>query len=363
MSHPLPDHVRCLEVRRDDLAATRVVDDPAPVLRQGQALLRVERFGLTANNVTYAVTGDTIGYWRFFPAAQGWGRVPAWGFAEVVAGDVDGLETGTRVFGYLPMSTHLLVEPTKVSERGFTDGAAHRAELPAPYNSYRRVDADPLYSPDAENLQTLLLPLYMTSFVLEDYLVDNEWFTAEQVVMSSGSAKTTIGTAMLASRRVSRPTIIALTSPHNADLVASLGCYDDVVTYDELGTLDAERPTTYVDVAGDAGLRARVHELFADTLRHSCAVGMSHWDAPHRAAVTGPRPTFFFAPAQIGKRVGDWGGEEYQKKLTEAWTFLRDATAPWLDVHERTGIEDAEDAYHRLLAGQVGGREAAVIRP
>lgn len=124
------DLQRTLEVRRDDLAATRVLDEPLPAVGVGQALLRVERFGLSANNVTYGVTGDALGYWRFFPGTDGWGRIPAWGFAQVVAGDVNGLPAGTRVFGYLPMGTHLLLEPTRVRASGFEDGSAHGVSCP-----------------------------------------------------------------------------------------------------------------------------------------------------------------------------------------------------------------------------------------
>ena len=42
----------------------------------------------------------------FFPAESGWGRVPVWGFADVVGSRHQALAEGVRVFGYLPMSTH-----------------------------------------------------------------------------------------------------------------------------------------------------------------------------------------------------------------------------------------------------------------
>lgn len=357
----LPLSTSYLEVRRDDLATTRLVDEPVPDIEPGQALLRIERFGLTANNVTYGVAGDTLGYWRFFPAAEGWGRIPAWGFAEVVASEVDGLDVGARVFGYVPMGTHLLVEPTKVRNSGFTDASAHRAELPAPYNAYRRVDADPLYSPDDENLQALLLPLYMTSFVLDDYLDDNAWFGAQQVITSSASAKTAIGTATLSAGRQVRPRIVGLTSTGNVDFVSSLGCYDTVVPYGSLDRLDTTRPAVYVDVAGDTTLRAEIHERFGDALTHSCVVGMSHWDAPHTSPVNGPRPTLFFAPSQIEKRIGEWGGSGYQQRLGDAWSRLVTDAATWLQVNEADGLPGAQQTYARLLAGQTDPRSASVV--
>ena len=55
------------EVKRADIHESRVVDEDPPELAPGQALLRVDRFALTTNNVTYAVMGDALKYWHFFP--------------------------------------------------------------------------------------------------------------------------------------------------------------------------------------------------------------------------------------------------------------------------------------------------------
>ncbi|HZK16324.1 MAG TPA: DUF2855 family protein, partial [Solirubrobacterales bacterium] len=105
-------------VKRDDLRETRLVESDPPALEPGQALLRVESFGMTANNVTYAVMGEAMNYWDFFPAEDGWGRVPMWGFAAVERSEADGVEPGTRVYGYLPPSSRLLVTPADAGEPG-----------------------------------------------------------------------------------------------------------------------------------------------------------------------------------------------------------------------------------------------------
>ena len=47
-----------LGVARTDLARTILVEHELSELADGEALLRVDRVGLTANNVTYAVLGD-----------------------------------------------------------------------------------------------------------------------------------------------------------------------------------------------------------------------------------------------------------------------------------------------------------------
>ncbi len=98
-------------VNRDDLRECRIAESEAPELETGQALLRIDTFGLTANNVTYAVMGEVMSYWDFFPAEAGWGRVPMWGFAEVERSEAEGVDPGTRLYGYLPPSSHLIVTP------------------------------------------------------------------------------------------------------------------------------------------------------------------------------------------------------------------------------------------------------------
>ena len=70
-------------VRKDHLATTAIRALPTPPLAAGQIRLAIDRFAFTANNVTYATTGDSLGYWGFYPADDGWGRVPVWGFATV----------------------------------------------------------------------------------------------------------------------------------------------------------------------------------------------------------------------------------------------------------------------------------------
>src|SRR5437870_8377582 len=123
-----------MEVARDDLRHATWVDEPTADLVPGQALLRVDHFALTANNVTYAVFGDAMRYWSFFPTTPGRGRVPVWGYADVEASRAQGMDEGQRVYGYLPMATHLAVTPDRITSGTFVDAAAHRAELPPVYN-------------------------------------------------------------------------------------------------------------------------------------------------------------------------------------------------------------------------------------
>ena len=72
-----PPHAQGIDfvVDRNDLRRVECVAAPPPAeLESGRVLLRVDAFAFTANNVTYAVAGDMLSYWSFFPARAGWGR-------------------------------------------------------------------------------------------------------------------------------------------------------------------------------------------------------------------------------------------------------------------------------------------------
>src|SRR5919109_852230 len=188
-------------VNRYDLRECRIADSEEPELESGQALLRVDTFGLTANNVTYAVMGEAMSYWDFFPASDGWGRVPMWGFAEVERSEADGVAAGTRLYGYLPPSSLLMVTPADADERGFVDASPHRASLPSAYNWYLATGTDPFYRADTEEIQMLLRPLFYTSFLIDDQLEDDGLTGRGSIVISSASSKTAIAAAFMLAQR------------------------------------------------------------------------------------------------------------------------------------------------------------------
>ena len=112
----------CLEVNRNKLDETRLAELDslqAIQLDDDQAVLEVERFALTSNNVTYGLAGDALGYWNFFPAKEGWGRIPAWGIAKVVRANGSELKEGDRYYGYFPMASYLVVDSGECTADGF----------------------------------------------------------------------------------------------------------------------------------------------------------------------------------------------------------------------------------------------------
>lgn len=344
-------HAVDLEVKRDDLRTVRVVDNGVPTVDEGQALLRVSRFALTANNVTYAVFGDAMSYWQFFPAADGWGRVPVWGYADVEVSRVAGLEVGERLYGYLPMSTHVVVTPGKVDAGSFVDASPHRSTLPPVYNQYQRVRGQ---EATREREQALLRPLFMTSFLIDDWLDDNGMFGAQSVVVASASSKTALGLAFLLSAN-GRAEVVGLTSPGNAAFVGGVGYYDRTVAYDDLVGLPADAPTAFVDMAGGGKVLADVHHHFGDALRSSCLVGATHWEesSPRAADLPGPAPTFFFAPDQLQKRRAEWGPAGLLERVDAAWEAFLGSVDGWLTIEERHGADALAATWLEVLGGKV----------
>jgi len=102
---------------KSDLTQSRIVDSNAVSIHDGEIAVRIESYAFTANNVTYGVAGDTIGYWKFFPAENNaenkWGCIPMWGFAEITHSKLEGLSVGERLFGYFPAADSLILSQLK----------------------------------------------------------------------------------------------------------------------------------------------------------------------------------------------------------------------------------------------------------
>ena len=349
---------RTFQVRKDNLRLSRILDTPhmsSGALSPGQVHVKIDRFALTANNITYAAFGDRMRYWDFFPAADGWGNIPVWGFADVVASTADGIAAGERFYGYYPMASHVTLQASRTSPAGFMDLSPHRAELAAVYNSYARTAGDPAYVAARENEQALLKPLFFTSFLIADLLADNHFFGASSVILSSASSKTAYGLAhTLSELPAPRPRIIGLTSPRNLAFTAGLGCYDEVRLYDDISALPTAAKAVYVDMSGDAAVRSALHTRFADQLAYSCSVGGTHWEhLGGGGALPGPRPVLFFAPGQIKKRTAEWGAPELHRRLGLAWSGFLPKLATWMHVIEGRGADAVTQTYLAVLEGRV----------
>lgn len=353
-----------LIVARDDLQQCKFIETAIPdaaELPEGALLIKVDRFAFTANNITYAVLGDELKYWELFPAPEGFGNIPVWGFGEVIASRHPDIAIGERLFGYFPMATHLMIEAANVSKRGLRDAAAHRQNVAPVYNAYARVSGDPAFAGRQGDYQALLRPLFMLSFLVDDFLSENEFYGARCVMLSSASSKTAFGLAHLLHARKDIK-VIGLTSAPNTNFVKSLGCYDDVITYDRVTSLPADIPVAFVDMAGNSELREKLHRHFGARMKYSGRIGLTHRSAaPDEAQLPGAKPVWFFAPDQIRKRAKEWGPGGIDKRFGAAWSGFAPMLDQWLTVTEGRGQAAVREAYLDTLNGRVPPDQGVIL--
>ena len=343
-------------VARTDLQQCKAIEMQLPdaaTLPADALLVKVTRFALTANNITYAVLGDQMKYWQLFPAPQDYGNIPVWGFGEVIASKHPNVAAGESLFGYFPMATHLVIEAADVSKRSLRDAAAHRQGVSPVYNAYARVSGDPAFAGKQGDHQALLRPLFMLSFLVDDFLAENEFYGAGSVLLSSASSKTAFGLAHLLHLREGIK-VIGLTSASNTDFVRSLGCYHEVVTYDRVTALPTDAPVAFVDMAGNSSLRETVHRHFGDRMKYSGRIGLTHRSSsPDEPQLPGAKPTWFFAPDQIRKRAKEWGPGGVDTRFSAAWAGFAPKLDQWLTVTEGRGPAAVRAAYLDTLNGRV----------
>ncbi|MFN4019342.1 MAG: DUF2855 family protein [Erythrobacter sp.] len=353
-----------VHVRKDALTDGVLAEVPLAALAEGAVRLAVESFSVTANNVTYAVVGDGFKYWDFFPAPDGYGIVPMWGNAGVIESRHPEIAVGERVYGYLPMASHLDVVPGKVTEGGFVDTTGYRQPMSPVYNSYTRLASDPEHDPAREAERMIFGPLFRTGFLIEYFLRGEGWFAAEQLIVTSASSKTAMGLASVAQQSSPGIRRIGLTSKGNVGFVEASGLYDEVRAYDEIDRLCVVRSVS-VDFAGNADLLARMHRHFQDALAHSALVGMTHIEARSTFAaaepLAGPKPALFFAPDHAVAFFKAHGAEEGGKLVAAAWHAFLEATDGTVTIERHKGLAAARHAFAAMVAGQIDPAKGIVI--
>ena len=362
-----------LEIDRSNIRNHRITADQVLTTEQrvaalcdGEVLMRIEKFALTSNNISYALAGDFLDYWGFFPTEDGWGRLPAMGFGVVESSKNSDIATGGRYFGFYPVASHHIVKAQSTST-GFIDIGLHREKHAMTYRNFEKVlhmpaentgetIADETAANETaanENASLIFRGLFMTSFLAEDFLRESEFFGATQVIITSASSKTSIALAQCL-RTNKKIQIVGLTAPANVDFVKLVDLYDDVASYDEIESLDKNLRSVIVDMSGNRSIVARVHQHFAQSLMYSCAIGATHWESTRSTTnIVGAQPQFFFAPSQLSKRAKQWGRDELNRRINEGLkNFIGDAHA-WLRIDYSHGADAVSEVYKQLVGGLV----------
>ncbi|MBI0531988.1 DUF2855 family protein [Sphingomonas sp. TX0522] len=312
---------------RGDLSANRLAQTDL-------AFARVLQFALTANVVTYAMTGARFGYWRLFPATAPWIVPPAWG--EVDHGE------GAR-YGLVPVGSHtaLKLEPVRGEWR---ETSPHRAALDPGYNRYLPATGTIQERED----KMLFRPLVTLGWALARWLRAQEWFDARRVVVTSASSKTALGFAMQAS---DGPPLLGLTG--DTDFVERAALYARVSGYEEPIAFSGD--DLVLDFAGNAARRVRRR---SDGGPRIIAIGATHGDD---AALAGR--DVFFAPEHVGAAIAADGLAAVERARDEAVATFAQRSRPWFNRTYLDGSAAILEGFRALLSHDVAADLLLIARP
>ncbi|EFI28166.1 hypothetical protein CC1G_14193 [Coprinopsis cinerea okayama7 len=383
------------------IRTTLNVDDIA----DNHIVIRVDRFGFSANNVTYQALGEHphFRYFDFHPAPtpeleKTHGLIPVWGFGTVVVSKHPKIPVGERVYGYFAPSKYLVVpvSPSDVNKYAFYVPRPRLPEDRRPYNQIQRCGSDPMYAPglEAENLTMLYRPLFWTSYWCEDWLHSTGCYQPSaqfnlSILISSASSKTAFCLAYLIRKRIKsgelkNVKIIGLTSKRNVTFTQKLGLYDEVYEYNTFRQGKAfqgekERQWIYVDVAGNDKLNDQVREHFSSPsvgrIIKNVALGVTNlqpttsanddmkWahnafdpTAPALAAphIRWPNVEHFFMPEWLNVRKHQLSIQEIFQRQIQAWSELMRDCTHWVELQPVYGANEVRDAYIRLAKEGLG---------
>ncbi|MFC3195346.1 DUF2855 family protein [Marinicella sediminis] len=354
------------QVHKQALKKNRIIAITNGDLQPGQIRVRIQAFGFSANNITYWAMGERMRYWQFFPAADNdgeqWGVIPVWGYAEVEASKHDEVSVGERLFGYFPTADCLVMRPGRLSSEFLFDASEHRQTLPAGYNRYQRLSSGQT-NDQQEALNMLLFPLHITSFCLFDTLVNEQKTEMKQLLVTSASSKTALGLVQGFKNLEHAPYLIGLTADKNLGFVKSLGCYDQVLCYEENGDINAHHSTVIVDFSGNGKLLGQLHEKLQDHMRHTWHVGLTHWsDNDMGSGYLAERSEVFFAPAYIQEKMAVWGAAEFQKRSTQYLHRAALASRDWLVINNLSGLKALAAVFKTVADGALPAEQGLIVR-
>lgn len=353
-------------VKIDDLQETKLVEKVySDELLSNEVLLEIDKFSFTSNNITYGVVGDKMNYWKFFSAPSGYGIIPVWGLANVIVSNHPDVKVGQRFYGYYPMSTHLLVSINNASIKGFVDNSEHRQTLPSIYNFYTNTDHDPSFSPETEKLISIFRPLFVTSFLIDDHLAEQNFYMANDIIITSASSKTALALACLLAHRKKENdfnfNLLGLTSNKNIKFVDQLGCYDQTMSYDSISLLNTGKKFVVIDFSGNHNNQFQLQTLLNDNLVYNCLVGFVDWQNLQGESPLPKKGEFFFAPTYAGKRQKEWGISGFQQKIGIAWQQFINAIQSTISIKEHIGVQELEKLYSDILNGKIDPKYGNIV--
>ncbi|KAI1121867.1 hypothetical protein F5Y10DRAFT_255367 [Nemania abortiva] len=392
---------------------------PYPPLSPSSLRLRTSVLSLTVNNFTYATLGNLLNWWDVHPLppstpepyndASKYGRISAWGYAEVLESTVPSVPKGSHVWGYVPLGTlaqDLEVKPhpnPAITDQIFVT-SAYRAHVMPIYNRYF------VYSDRAGDIarktpeiarDSILRVMHATAFLMERFAFssddtrvvapgmgpDDAWSAkdadltdATVVIFAPGSKAASIFASLLRKRtaEAGRPRrIIGAPSASSKAFVEGTGVYDSVVltSADPVAAVgkDLGKRLIIFDFGGRAGIAsqwaASLSTDHADTDFILVTVGSGVVDpaaAPQLFAAMGKQPPYKTARVNAGdmrrramQRVGE---ETYWSEEERSWEDFRKDGIKGLSASWGEGMEDVIKGWDRLARGEVLPSEGLVFK-
>ena len=357
-----PIHATQLEIQKDALMNVRQVETTIHLDDNPNAvLLEVEQFGFSANNITYALLGDRFGYWGFFPGSPGYGITPVWGFATVVGSNTESIKVGEKVYGYLPMATHLLIHADNITAQGFSDSHPQRRSISPVYDQYLRCEQDPSYSSDLETWILTFRPLFTTSYVLAYALADKSPADNCRVFMTSASSKTAFGTAQILKALMPSLHIVGLTSNKQVDFVEQTQCYDEVVAYEKMSAEKIDDQDWILDFAGDQNRISQWRNGHPNADAHTLLIGATDVQAQISRSSNSVGHVFF-APDEVRRFNKAWGPQEFQQRYATHWKSFVTHFSGILGEQQHIGSQAMVKQYQQFLGGVINPKDMHVMR-
>lgn len=352
-----------LLVDRANIRSTQIHNHQIDAIEDGQILIEVDQFALTANNITYAAIGEQLMYWNFFPTdVAGHGIVPVWGYAKIVTSKVAEIREGTIIYGYLPMSKYFVAEPGRIAPHGFRDIVAHRQKNAAIYNNYDFIKPEHYTHPSSPFIP-IIRPLFTTSFLLYHFFTDKKYMGADRILLSSASSKTALALASLLSKNKDDhgKTLMGITSDKNKAFVEASGLYEEVYTYDEIAQLPKDS-TVIADFAGNKKLLRAINNELGDHLKFISAIGLTDWEGNSDLDPV-PKATFFFAPTYAETKLKQWGPAEGVKMIQSAMMEFIKLISQHIQIKNFEGFKPMQALYTAMVDGTVDPKKGNIIKP
>ncbi len=380
---------------RKKKSQTVVVHDALPPLQQGQIRMRVDKVGLSANNMFYAQMGEApfLKFFSVYPVESRpeLANVPAWGSGTIVASANPDFEVGEHYRGFLHMANVVQMKAKRTAD-GFVAYGGNRDKLNRAYNGFIKVrdEKSPFHGTGSKaDLATVAAPGALSGFILCELLRMNAFYGGDSIVLTSASSKLSLAIAFLLKAEREQGTlkrVIGYSSPNNVEFVRSTGLFDDVLTYDQELPSDSSLKPVLIDVAGDASIYRRIHKRLAKGL----AVGGTHSRAKSSTfAAFGPSGLLkmigsmvappavgkwldknlhpplemFFAPTVMTQLVARWGKNVLDEKCDAALAAFVDAALDnrWITVVRAESTGTIQSEYRRIVEGTVPPSEAIIV--